>query len=198
MSNYPVSVWSDYRPDCNWVPFIATACFQVSLPESEIKAGLALQPQELEVSLVDRPLTDLLFTQFMASVSGKVHCLGKTLLIQPSVFQLQTHSFCEWTTIPAPDDITPSFMCSSKHATCPAASCDDLSVTLQPVSRQGERRSVTLPGSGDTLSFSFDNVLPGKYKGKNSCLAFSFPSKDYCCVLYYEIIPLNSCRCLIK
>uniref|UniRef100_H3BZK0 NODAL modulator 1 n=1 Tax=Tetraodon nigroviridis TaxID=99883 RepID=H3BZK0_TETNG len=92
---------------------------QVSLPESEIKAGLALQPQELEVSLVDRPLTDLLFTQFMASVSGKVHCL---------------------------------------------ASCDDLSVTLQPVSRQGERRSVTLPGSRDTLSFSFDNVLPGKYK----------------------------------
>ncbi|XP_056891025.1 BOS complex subunit NOMO1 [Takifugu flavidus] len=91
----------------------------VSLPESEMKAGLALQPQELQVSLVDRPLTDLLFTQFMASVSGKVHCL---------------------------------------------ASCDDLSVTLQPVSRQGERRSVTLPGSGDTLSFSFDNVLPGKYK----------------------------------
>lgn len=49
---------------------------QVSLPESEVKAGLALQPQSLDVSLVDRPLTDLLFTQFMASVSGKVFCLG--------------------------------------------------------------------------------------------------------------------------
>lgn len=49
---------------------------QVSLPEAEVKAGLALQPQALEVSLVDRPLTDLLFTQFMASVSGKVYCLG--------------------------------------------------------------------------------------------------------------------------
>ncbi|KAG7214542.1 hypothetical protein INR49_023057 [Caranx melampygus] len=91
----------------------------VSLPEAEVKAGLALQPQALEVSLVDRPLTDLLFTQFMASVSGKVHCL---------------------------------------------ASCDDLSVTLQPVSRQGERRTVALSGSNDILSFSFDNVLPGKYK----------------------------------
>lgn len=51
-------------------------CVQVSLPEAEVKAGLALQPQALEVSLVDRPLTDLLFTQFMASVSGKVYCLG--------------------------------------------------------------------------------------------------------------------------
>uniref|UniRef100_A0A7N6FFD0 Nodal modulator n=1 Tax=Anabas testudineus TaxID=64144 RepID=A0A7N6FFD0_ANATE len=91
----------------------------VTLPEAEVKAGLALQPQALEVSLVDRPLTDLLFTQFMASVSGKVYCL---------------------------------------------ASCDDLSVTLQPVSRQGERRAVPLSGSSDILSFSFDNVLPGKYK----------------------------------
>ncbi|KAK7913571.1 hypothetical protein WMY93_013782 [Mugilogobius chulae] len=91
----------------------------VLLPEAEVKAGLALQPQALEVSLVDRPLTDLLFTQFMASVSGKVYCL---------------------------------------------ASCDDLSVTLQPVSRQGERRTVALSGSGEILSFSFDNILPGKYK----------------------------------
>ncbi|KAJ3615361.1 hypothetical protein NHX12_018928 [Muraenolepis orangiensis] len=73
----------------------------------------------LDVSLVDRPITDLLFTQFMASVSGKVHCL---------------------------------------------ASCDDLSVTLQPVSRQGDRRPVALFGSGDVLNFSFDSVLPGKYK----------------------------------
>ncbi|KAG7485675.1 nodal modulator 1-like [Solea senegalensis] len=91
----------------------------VSLPEPEVKAGLALQPQALQVSLVDRPLTNLLFTQFMASVSGKVFCL---------------------------------------------ASCDDLSVVLQPVSRQGDRRTVALSSSNDILSFSFDNVLPGKYK----------------------------------
>ncbi|XP_034043318.1 nodal modulator 1 [Thalassophryne amazonica] len=96
----------------------------VSLLEAEVKAGLALQPRSLEVSLVDRPLTDLLFTQFMASVSGKVYCL---------------------------------------------ASCDELLVTLQPVSRQGERRTVTLSGGGDDiLSFSFDNVLPGKYKVSSS------------------------------
>uniref|UniRef100_A0AAQ4QE75 Nodal modulator n=1 Tax=Gasterosteus aculeatus aculeatus TaxID=481459 RepID=A0AAQ4QE75_GASAC len=100
----------------------------VSLPELEVKAGLALQPQALEVSVVDRPLTDLLFTQFMASVSGKVYCL---------------------------------------------ASCDDLSVTLQPVSRQGERRTVALSGSSDILSFSFDDVLPGKYK-------VSIPHEEWC------------------
>ncbi|XP_066546008.1 BOS complex subunit NOMO1 [Amia ocellicauda] len=92
---------------------------QVSLPESEVKAGLALQPQSLDVSLVDRPLSDLRFTQFMATVSGKVSCL---------------------------------------------VACGDMTVTLQPVSRQGERRSVQLSGLSDTLPFSFDGVLPGKYK----------------------------------
>ncbi|XP_036381795.1 nodal modulator 1 [Megalops cyprinoides] len=96
---------------------------QVSLPEAEVKAGLALQPQALEVSLVDQPLSDLHFTQFMASVSGKVSCL---------------------------------------------AACGDLTVTLQPVSRQGERRSVQVSGKADSLTFSFDNVLPGKYKASIS------------------------------
>ncbi|KAM8842505.1 BOS complex subunit NOMO1 [Synchiropus picturatus] len=91
----------------------------VSLPDVDVKAGLALLPETLDISVVDRPLTDLLFTQFMASVSGKVFCL---------------------------------------------ASCDDLSVVLQPVSRQGERRTVSLSSNGDILNFSFDNVLPGKYK----------------------------------
>uniref|UniRef100_A0A3P9MQS5 Nodal modulator n=1 Tax=Oryzias latipes TaxID=8090 RepID=A0A3P9MQS5_ORYLA len=101
---------------------------QVSLPDAEVKAGLALQPQVLEVSLLDRPLTDLLFTQFMASVSGKVYCL---------------------------------------------ASCDDVSVTLQPVSRQGDRRTVALSGRSDVLSFSFDDVLPGKYK-------VGIPHEEWC------------------
>ncbi|KAM6942338.1 BOS complex subunit NOMO3-like [Lycodopsis pacificus] len=100
----------------------------VSLPESEVKAGLALQPRALEVSLVDQPLTDLLFTQFMASVSGNVHCL---------------------------------------------ASCDDPSVTLQPVSRPGERRTLALTGSSDVIGFSFDDVLPGKYK-------VSIPHEEWC------------------
>lgn len=157
---------------------MAALCVQVSLPESEMKAGLALQPQELEVSLVDRPLTDLLFTQFMASVSGKVHCLGKAWLTCPN-----TH-----TSGPEPQRLllvaSAFFLFSCKHTSCLAASCDDLSVTLQPVSRQGERRSVTLPGSGDTLSFSFDNVLPGKYKGQDSWSACFPPSSDYCCATF--------------
>ncbi|MGH0128277.1 UNVERIFIED_CONTAM: hypothetical protein FKN15_034113 [Acipenser sinensis] len=91
----------------------------VSLPESEVKAGLALLPKSLAVSLVDRALEDLRFTQFMASVSGKSSCL---------------------------------------------AVCGDLTVTLQPVSRQGEKRSAQLSGKRDSIPFSFDSVLPGKYK----------------------------------
>ncbi|KAI1896060.1 hypothetical protein AGOR_G00090910 [Albula goreensis] len=92
---------------------------QVSLPEAEVKAGLALQPQSLDVSLVDRPLSNVHFTQFMASVSGKVTCL---------------------------------------------VACAELTVTLQSVNRQGERRSVQLLEKSESLTFSFDNVLPGKYK----------------------------------
>uniref|UniRef100_A0A671LJX7 Nodal modulator 3-like n=1 Tax=Sinocyclocheilus anshuiensis TaxID=1608454 RepID=A0A671LJX7_9TELE len=92
---------------------------QVTLPESDVKAGLALQPYSLDISLVDRPITDLLFTQFIASVSGSVSCL---------------------------------------------VACGDLTVTLQPVSRQGERQNLQLTGSSEALSFTFNNVLPGKYK----------------------------------
>uniref|UniRef100_A0A8B9KY12 Nodal modulator 1 n=1 Tax=Astyanax mexicanus TaxID=7994 RepID=A0A8B9KY12_ASTMX len=92
---------------------------QVTLPEAEVKAGLALQPQSLDISVVDRPLGDLLFTQFIAAVSGSVSCL---------------------------------------------AACGDLTVTLQPVNRQGERQNIQLSGSSEVLSFSFTNVLPGKYK----------------------------------
>uniref|UniRef100_A0A8C4XBY7 NODAL modulator 1 n=1 Tax=Erpetoichthys calabaricus TaxID=27687 RepID=A0A8C4XBY7_ERPCA len=92
---------------------------QVNVPESEVKAGLSLQPKTLLVTVVDRPLMDLLFTQFMASVSGKVSCL---------------------------------------------AACGDLTVTLQPTSRQGEKRSLQLFEKGDTVPFTFDRILPGRYK----------------------------------
>ncbi|XP_041958584.1 LOW QUALITY PROTEIN: nodal modulator 1 [Alosa sapidissima] len=96
---------------------------QVTLPDAEVRAGLALLPAALDISLVDRPLNDLLFTQFMATVTGKVSCL---------------------------------------------VACDDLTVTLQPISRQGEKRVVQLSGSSETLTFSFDDVLPGKYKASVS------------------------------
>lgn len=52
---------------------------QATLPETDVKAGLALQPYSLDVSLVDHPITDLLFTQFIASVSGYVSCLGELI-----------------------------------------------------------------------------------------------------------------------
>lgn len=44
--------------------------------------------------------------------------------------------------------------------------CGDLMVTLQSVSRQGEKRNLQLSGSMDSVAFTFENVLPGKYKGR--------------------------------
>lgn len=56
----------------------------------------------------------------------------------------------------------------------PSAACGDLVVTLQPISRQGERKSVQLSSTSDVLGFSFNKVLPGKYKGKMKGSALQF------------------------
>lgn len=45
--------------------------------------------------------------------------------------------------------------------------CGDLLVTLQSLSRQGEKRSLQLSGKVNSMTFMFDNVLPGKYKSKS-------------------------------
>lgn len=44
--------------------------------------------------------------------------------------------------------------------------CGDLLVTLQSLSRQGDKRSLQLSGKVNSMTFTFDNVLPGKYKSK--------------------------------
>lgn len=49
---------------------------------------------------------------------------------------------------------------------CSADTCGDLLVTLQSLSRQGEKRSLQLSGKVNSMTFTFDNVLPGKYKSK--------------------------------
>uniref|UniRef100_A0A8D1Q8R1 Nodal modulator 1 n=1 Tax=Sus scrofa TaxID=9823 RepID=A0A8D1Q8R1_PIG len=92
---------------------------QVMVPEVETRAGLTLKPQTLLLAVTDRPVMDVAFVQFLASVSGKVSCLD---------------------------------------------TCGDLLVTLQSLSRQGEKRSLQLSGKLNSMTFTFDNVLPGKYK----------------------------------
>lgn len=47
-----------------------------------------------------------------------------------------------------------------------ADTCGDLLVTLQSLSRQGEKRSLQLSGTVNSMTFTFDKVLPGKYKSK--------------------------------
>jgi hypothetical protein len=49
----------------------------VVVPEVETRAGLMLKPQTFPVTVTDRPVMDVAFVQFLASVSGKVSCLGK-------------------------------------------------------------------------------------------------------------------------
>uniref|UniRef100_A0A8C9EMS7 Prealbumin-like fold domain-containing protein n=1 Tax=Pavo cristatus TaxID=9049 RepID=A0A8C9EMS7_PAVCR len=92
---------------------------KVIIPEAETRAGLALKPKVFPVTVTDRPVMDVTFSQFLASVSGKISCLD---------------------------------------------ACGDLVVMLQSVSRQGEKRNLQLSGSTDSVAFTFENVLPGKYK----------------------------------
>lgn len=47
------------------------------VPEAETRAGLTLKPQTFPLTVKDRPVMDVAFVQFLASVSGKVSCLGK-------------------------------------------------------------------------------------------------------------------------
>ncbi|RMC17742.1 hypothetical protein DUI87_05407 [Hirundo rustica rustica] len=92
---------------------------QVIIPEAETRAGLALKPKMFPVTVTDRPVMDVTFSQFLASVSGKISCLD---------------------------------------------ACGELVVTLHSVSRQGEKRSLQLAGARDSVPFTFEGVLPGKYK----------------------------------
>lgn len=50
---------------------------QVIIPEAETRAGLALKPRMFPVTVTDRPVMDVTFSQFLASVSGKISCLGE-------------------------------------------------------------------------------------------------------------------------
>ncbi|XP_027276354.1 nodal modulator 1 isoform X3 [Cricetulus griseus] len=101
---------------------------QVVVPEAETRAGLMLKPQTFPLTVTNRPVMDVAFVQFLASVSGKVSCLD---------------------------------------------TCGDLLVTLQSLSRQGEKRSLQLSGKVNSMTFTFDKVLPGKYK-------ISIMHEDWC------------------
>ncbi|CAM5143363.1 unnamed protein product [Eretmochelys imbricata] len=105
-----------------------TYSIQVIVPEAESRAGLALKPKMFPVTVADRPVMDVTFSQFLASVSGKISCLD---------------------------------------------SCGDLMVALQSVSRQGEKRNLQLSAKMDSVAFTFENVLPGKYK-------ISIVHEDWC------------------
>lgn len=56
---------------------LMSCALQVIIPEAETRAGLALKPKMFPVAVTDRPVMDVTFAQFLASVSGKISCLGK-------------------------------------------------------------------------------------------------------------------------
>ncbi|XP_062999602.1 BOS complex subunit NOMO1-like [Elgaria multicarinata webbii] len=92
---------------------------QAIVPEAEARAGLALKPKTFPVTVASKPVLDVTFSQFLASISGKITCLD---------------------------------------------ACGDLTVTLQSLNRQGEKSSLQLASKSNSLTFLFENVLPGKYK----------------------------------
>ena len=73
----PVSCWPG-SSDPGAAADLILCVRQVMVPEAEARAGLTLKPQTLLLAVTDRPVMDVAFVQFLASVSGKVSCLGKT------------------------------------------------------------------------------------------------------------------------
>uniref|UniRef100_A0A8C5RNA9 Nodal modulator 1 n=1 Tax=Laticauda laticaudata TaxID=8630 RepID=A0A8C5RNA9_LATLA len=101
---------------------------QVIVPDAEVRAGLALKPKVFPVTVASKPVLDVIFSQFLASVSGKITCLD---------------------------------------------ACGELMVILQSILRPGEKRSLQLKAKSTSLAFTFENVLPGKYK-------MSIIQEDWC------------------
>uniref|UniRef100_A0A8C6XMV8 Prealbumin-like fold domain-containing protein n=1 Tax=Naja naja TaxID=35670 RepID=A0A8C6XMV8_NAJNA len=101
---------------------------QVIVPDAEVRAGLALKPKVFPVTVASKPVLDVIFSQFLASVSGKITCLD---------------------------------------------ACGELMVILQSILRPGEKRSLQLTAKSTSLAFTFENVLPGKYK-------MSIIQEDWC------------------
>ncbi|XP_026560040.1 nodal modulator 3-like [Pseudonaja textilis] len=101
---------------------------QVIVPDAEVRAGLALKPKVFPVTVASKPVLDVIFSQFLASVSGKTTCLD---------------------------------------------ACGELMVILQSILRPGEKRSLQLTAKSTSLAFTFENVLPGKYK-------MSIIQEDWC------------------
>ena len=46
------------------------------MTDSENKAGLTISPSEHVVTITNKPVLDILFSQFRAKVTGTVNCIG--------------------------------------------------------------------------------------------------------------------------
>ncbi|XP_052805284.1 nodal modulator 1-like [Mya arenaria] len=91
---------------------------RVHLSDAEIKAGLTIAPVEQLVTITNKPILDLVFSQFRAKVTGSVTCIEK---------------------------------------------CGPIEISLDAVGRSDKQIAQT-QGNQKTSTFTFENVLPGKYK----------------------------------
>jgi len=51
--------------------------FQPVITNSESVNGLVMKPKEHKVTVTNKPVKDIVFTQFRAAVSGTVSCIGE-------------------------------------------------------------------------------------------------------------------------
>ncbi|KAL4228821.1 hypothetical protein ACF0H5_011861 [Mactra antiquata] len=91
---------------------------RVHLSDTEVKAGLTIAPAERLVTVTNKPILDVVFSQFRAKVTGTVNCLEK---------------------------------------------CGQIEVSLDAVGRN-DKQITQAQGTQNVATFTFDNVLPGKYK----------------------------------
>jgi len=93
---------------------------EIPVIESEKKVGFLLKPSEIMVEVINGPVLDLNFSQFLGTITGNVACMEK---------------------------------------------CSDVSVYMVPVDQQSSEKihaKIETDQNGGT--FTFPNVLPGKYK----------------------------------
>lgn len=66
--------------------------FKVHISDAESKAGLQISPAEKVVTVTNRPVLDVVFSQFRAKVSGQVTCIGKTQALISMSFETSSDS----------------------------------------------------------------------------------------------------------
>lgn len=114
------------------------------MSDADVRAGVHLTPEEMDVDLSSgSPIEQINFSQLKAKLTGVIHCIGKSFLIDLQLRPFE-HSHLD--------------------------NCQNDLPTLELTSRSGVVQRINLipnPSKTTEIHFEENQLLPGKYSGKS-------------------------------